>query len=207
MKILEYSDLGTSRVEVSYRKITEAIGRDDFRAAQVKKLANVSHGKFYRAKLDDADRLLFTLVRHGNEVCALMLEVIANHDYDKSRFLRGAAIDESKIADIAVDEAMLEAQPLRYLHPEHNVIHLLDKPISFDDAQGAIFRQHPPLLIVGSAGSGKTVLTLEKLKQADGEVLYVTHSAFLAQNARNLYYANGFERRQGMRHLCNIPAF
>ena len=194
MKILEYTDLDTSRVGVSYRKISEAIGRDDFRAAQVKKLANLSHGKFYRAKLDDADRLLFTLVRHGNEVCALMLEVIANHDYDKSRFLRGATIDESKIADIGADEAMLEAQPLRYLHPEHNVIHLLDKPISFDDAQGAIFRQPPPLLVVGSAGSGKTVLTLEKLKQADGEVLYVTHSAFLAQSARNLYYANGFER-------------
>ena len=161
MKILEYADLDTSRVGVSYRKICEAIGRDDFRAAQVKKLANVSHGKFYRAKLDDADRLLFTLVRHGNEVCALMLEVIANHDYDKSRFLRGAAVDESKIADIAAEQAMLEAQPLRYLHPENTVIHLLDKPISFDDAQGAIFRQHPPLLIVGSAGSGKTVLTLE----------------------------------------------
>jgi len=27
-----------------------------------------------------------------------------------------------------------------------------------------------------------------------GEALYVTHSAYLAQNARNLYYANGFER-------------
>lgn len=194
MKILQYMDLDTSRVEVSYRKISEAIGRDDFRAAQVKKLANLSHGKFYRAKLDDADRLLFTLVRHGDEVCALMLEVIVNHEYDKSRFLRGATIDESKIADIGVDEAILEAQTLRYLHPEHTAIHLLDKPISFDDAQGAIYRQPPPLLIVGSAGSGKTVLTLEKLKQADGEVLYVTHSAFLAQSARNLYYANGFER-------------
>jgi len=36
-------------------------------------------------------------------------------------------------------------------------------------------------------------LTLEKLKHAEGEVLYVTHSAYLAQNARSLYYANGFE--------------
>ena len=48
--------------------------------------------------------------------------------------------------------------------------------------------------MVGSAGSGKTALTLEKLKYADGEVLYVTHSAYLAQNARDLYYARGFER-------------
>jgi hypothetical protein len=51
----------------------------------------------------------------------------------------------------------------------------------------------PPLIVVGSAGSGKTALTLEKLKRAEGEVLYVTMSAYLAQSARDLYYANGFD--------------
>ena len=193
MKILEYIGLDTSRVKASYRKVIDAIARGDFRAAQVKKLASLTHGKFYRAKLDDADRLLFSLVRHGDEVCALILEVIANHDYDKSRFLRGAAIDEAKIPDIDAAEAIKEAQAMRYLHPEHTAIHLLDKPISFDDTQEAIYRQPPPLIVVGSAGSGKTALTLEKLKHAEGEVLYVTHSAYLSQSARSLYYANGFE--------------
>jgi len=195
MKILEYTGLDTSRVKTAYHKVIEALSRDDFRAAQVKKLANLSHGKFYRAKLDDADRLLFSLVRYGDQVCALMLEVIANHDYDKSRFLRGTTIDEAKIPDCDATEAIQEAQPLRYLHPERIAIHLLDKPISFDDAQEAIYRQPPPLIVVGSAGSGKTALTLEKLKHAEGEVLYVTHSAYLAQNARNLYYANGFDHQ------------
>ncbi|MEQ1813656.1 MAG: hypothetical protein ABL860_04290, partial [Candidatus Nitrotoga sp.] len=190
MKILEYIGLDTSRVKASYRKVVDAIARDDFRAAQVKKLTSLTHGKFYRAKLDDADRLLFSLVRHGDEVYALMLEVIINHDYDKSRFLRGAAIDEAKIPDINAAEAVKEAQPVRYLHPEHTAIHLLDKPISFDDTQEAIYRQPPPLIVVGS---GKAALTLEKLNHAEGEVLYVTHSAYLSQNARGLYYANGFE--------------
>lgn len=193
MNILEYIDLDTSRVKASYRKVSDAIARNDFRAAQVKKLANLSHGKFYRAKLDGADRLLFSLIRHGDEVCALMLEVIINHDYDKSRFLRGAVIDEAKIPDIDASEAIKEAQPLRFLHPECKSVHLLDKPISFDDAQQAVYRQPAPLIVVGSAGSGKTALTLEKLKLAEGDVLYVTHSAFLAKNARDLYYANGFE--------------
>lgn len=193
MRILEYIGLDTSRVAKSYRKVVDAIAADDFRAAQVKKLSNLSHGKFYRARLDDANRLLFSLVRHGDEVCALMLEVINNHDYDKSRFLRGAAIDEAKIPDCDASEAMGEAQPLRYLHPERPLVHLLDKPISFDDAQEAIYRLPPPLVVIGSAGSGKTALTLEKLKHAEGEVLYVTHSAYLAQSARDLYYAHGFE--------------
>jgi hypothetical protein len=194
VKILEYTGLDTSRVQAAYRKVADAIARDDFRAAQVKKLVNLSHGKFYRARLDGANRLLFSLVRHGDEVCALMLEVIEHHAYDKSRFLRGAVIDDEKIPDADLAEAQREAQPVRYLHPERSAIHLLDKPISFDDAQEAVYRQAPPLIVVGSAGSGKTALTLEKLKQAEGEVLYVTHSAYLAQNARELYYANGFEQ-------------
>ena len=184
MKILEYVGLDTSRVKTSYQKVAAAIARLDFRGAQVKKLANLSHGKFYRAKLDGADRLLFSLVRYQGEVCVLMLEVIANHEYDKSRFLRGAPIDEDKIADSHADEAIRDAEPVRYLNPQSTAIHLLDKPISFDDAQEAIYRHPPPLIVVGSAGSGKTALTLEKLKHAQGEVLYVTHSRYLAQSAR-----------------------
>lgn len=89
MRILEYVGLDTSRVTAQYQKLVDALGRDDFRAAEVKKLVNVSHGKLYRAKLDYANRLLFCLVRHETEMCALMLEVIENHDYGHSRFLRG----------------------------------------------------------------------------------------------------------------------
>jgi hypothetical protein len=80
MRILEYIGLDTRKVSKAYQKVTQAIAAGDFRAAQVKKLANLGHGKFYRARLDDADRLLFSLVRHGDEVCALMLEVIAGAD-------------------------------------------------------------------------------------------------------------------------------
>lgn len=194
MRILEYIGLDARGVAAQYRKAAEAIARDDFRAAEVKKLANLGHGKFYRARLDGANRLLFALIRHGDETCALMLEVILNHDYRKSRFLRGASIDETKIPEVDAAAAHAEAQPVRYLHAERAAVHLLDKPISFDDAQETVYRLPPPLIVVGSAGSGKTALTLEKLKLIDGETLYVTQSAYLAQNARDLYYANGFER-------------
>lgn len=194
MRILEYSGLDTTGVAAHYRKVTEAIAREDFRGAEVKKLVNLGQGKFYRARLDGANRLLFALVRHGGETCALMLEVILNHDYRKSRFLRGASVDETKIVDADAAMAHAEAEPVRYLHPERSVTHFLDKPLSFDDAQDAIYRLPPPLIVVGSAGSGKTALSLEKLKHTEGEVLYVTQSAYLAQNARDLYYACGFER-------------
>jgi hypothetical protein len=194
MKILEYAEFTPPRNNPQYDKVRQAIERDDFRSAQVKKLVNLSHGKFYRAKLDYADRLLFSTVRYQGEVYALLLEVIENHDYDKSRFLRGVAVDEERIPDIEAAEAQANAEPVRYLHPQHRRVHWLDKAISFDDAQQSIYQLSAPLIIVGSAGSGKTALTLEKMKHTPGDVLYVTHSAYLAQSARDLYYAHGYQR-------------
>ena len=59
-----------------------------------------------------------------------------------------------------------------------------------------MFDLHPPLVIIGSAGSGKTALTLEKLKACPGDVLYVTLSPYLVKNSRDLYYAHGYENEQ-----------
>ncbi|MGS0758519.1 hypothetical protein ACVBEH_29650, partial [Roseateles sp. GG27B] len=50
-----------------------------------------------------------------------------------------------------------------------------------------------PVVLVGSAGSGKTAVTLVKLREAQGRVLYVTQSPYLAQSARALYGAHGYE--------------
>ena len=194
MRVLEYQGLDTSRFATPYARVCQALERDDFRAADVKKLVNLRHGKFYRAKLDDANRLLFALVRHSQQTCAVMLEVIEQHAYDRSRFLRGMSVDDGHIVDITAPPGPDDAEPVRYLHPQRREILYLDKPLSLDDLQLAIYRSAPPLIVVGGAGSGKTALTLEKLKQIDGDVLYVTHSAWLARNARELYYAHGFER-------------
>jgi hypothetical protein len=158
MRILRYANLDTSGLAAQYARTAQAISSGDFRAAQVKKLTG--HQGLYRAKLDHADRLIFTLVKYRDELSALMLEVVRNHDYGKSRFLRGAAIDEAKITDADVVQARAEALPVRYLHEERPVVHFLDKPLSFDDAQDAIYRIPPPLIIVGGAGSGKTALAV-----------------------------------------------
>jgi len=39
-------------------------------------------------------------------------------------------------------------------------------------------------------GSGKTALTLPRLRLRRGDVLYVTQSAFLAGSAASLYFAH-----------------
>ncbi|MBU2752132.1 hypothetical protein HER14_14620, partial [Acidithiobacillus thiooxidans] len=81
LRILTYTGFSAHGVERSYAKVAEALAQGDFRAAQVKKLQHVTYGKLYRARLNDADRLLFSLVRHEEETALLMLEVIRQHNY------------------------------------------------------------------------------------------------------------------------------
>jgi len=193
MRFLQYRDLDLRRVQPSFAKVRSAIEAGDFKSPDVKKL---HVGNYYRAKLDHSNRLLLQFARHGGETVCLALEVIENHAYDKSRFLRGAPVDETKIDhESTVDSAQFaaEAIALRWLHAMRPEFELLDKPIVFDDAQEAVRRLPAPVVLVGSAGSGKTAVTLAKLRETHGRVLYVTQSAYLAQSARALYDAHGYD--------------
>lgn len=181
------------KLAASFEKVRIAIERDDLRSADVKKLTG---REFFRAKLDYDARLLLSFVEHGGRRACLALELIEKHAYDRSRFLRGARINEDDAAAVsaASDVATLEpVKPARYLHPGRTTFHMLEQPISFDDRQAEIHALPLPIIVVGCAGSGKTALTLTKLREIAGDVLYVTQSAFLAENAASLYFAHGYE--------------
>lgn len=194
MRLLQYKDLDLRRVKPAFAKVRAAIEAGDFKSPDVKKL---HVGPYYRAKLDHSNRLLLQFARHGDETVCLALEVIENHAYEKSRFLRGAPVNDAKIErEPATDPATLSGTPptpLRWLHPTRMEFDLLDKPIVFDDAQEAVRRLPAPVVLVGSAGSGKTAVTLAKLREAEGRLLYVTQSAYLAQSALALYHAHGYD--------------
>jgi hypothetical protein len=184
MEVILYNQLNPKNIP-NFSKMKEFLEAGDFRSADVKKVGH----NLYRARLDTSNRLLFALYRFHDHMYILVLECIAHHAYDKSRFLRrGGTIDESKIPTLDHPDRA-EAEPLAYINPQLPTFHLLNKVISFDDAQQAIYTLPPPCIVIGSAGSGKTVLTLEKMKDALGEVLYVTRSPYLVHHARNLYYA------------------
>lgn len=180
--LLEYIHLDTRGVEKAYHKVKAFLTNGDFYSAEVKKLKPTP---YYRAKLNDADRLLFKFVQYQGQTVILLLEVIRQHAYEKSKFLRGATVDESQV----VEPLPIPTETLAYLNPQRPYFHLLDKVIAFDELQHEIYQWPLPLVLIGSAGSGKTALTLEKLKTYSGRILYVTHSPYLVQHARNLYYA------------------
>ena len=133
--------------------ITGASPRD-FRYA-VKKLKPTG---YFRAKLDATNRVLFIPINYEGKTQLLILEVIKNHAYDKSRFLRGASIAPENIVSIASIASIheeIDTKQLKYI-PEHCKVHLLDKFIGFDQIQEEMIQLPLPLILIGSAGSGKT---------------------------------------------------
>lgn len=196
MRIVTYRDLRPGRFAKALERLRAALVRGDFAAAGLKKL---SPTPYWRAKLSDEARLILQFVPYGGQTVCLFLEIIPDHAYEKSRFLRGAPVDRDKI-DAGPDDPAPEPEAkarlgfeLRWLPPEAIEFDLLDKPIVLDAAQEAVRRHAPPLVVIGPAGSGKTAVTLAKTREAAGDVLYVTLSAYLAQTARRLCGAHGYE--------------
>lgn len=93
MDLLFYEGLEKNPVEKQLRKTERFLAEADFHSAEVKKITGTP---YYRAKLDDANRLLFKFVRYNHKTCILLLEIILHHEYHKSRFLRGVQVDETK---------------------------------------------------------------------------------------------------------------
>jgi hypothetical protein len=192
VRVLRHHQLSPGKHKKTYEKVLDALRRDDMRTADVKKLGG---GPYYRAKLDYEARLLLRFGKKDDVIACFALEIIEGHAFERSRFLRGARFDEAQL--VALDEDQpVEAPPLRYLHPQRDKIHFLDRPISFDDVQDAALRTRTPLLILGSAGSGKTAVTLERLRATPGNVAYVTQSPYLAETARELYFSHGYEEEE-----------
>lgn len=190
-KILQYNDLDTTGAGPQFKRVVQYLQAGDFQAAEVKKMAGTDG--LYRAKLDRADRLLFKFARYKGQSYLLLLEVIKEHDYEGSKFLRGAQVLEEKW-EVTYDSASGEKQTqLVYVNPQKPQFHLLDKIISFDDDQREVYGLPVPLVLIGSAGSGKTALTLEKIKDFHGQVAYVSLSPYLVENARRMYFSYGYE--------------
>jgi ankyrin repeat protein len=191
MNVLYLNDIDYSKVKKQFDKTVVFLENNDFDSAEIKKITETG---YYRAKLDYENRLLFKFAKYDGQTYILLLEVIYNHAYEKSRFLRGAKIDETKIVNLKSEKQVADPDKVQLSFVNHNTgkFHLLNKVISFDNVQQNIFSLKLPVVIVGSAGSGKTVLTLEKIKQLKGNVLYITLSPFLVDNSSRLYYSDHY---------------
>ncbi len=209
--LLYHNNLDYTGLKTQFDKVIKFLREGDFRSSDVKKLKPTC---YFRAKLDAVNRLLFMPISYENKTHLLILEVIRNHAYDKSRFLRGAKILEEDITSINVQSDVdgIEAQSasqstsvvkatnetkqqLKYI-PASSRIHLLDKFIGFDEIQEEMLSASFSLIIIGSAGSGKTSVMLEKIKTLEGHILYISLSSYLVSNAQRLYFSHNYYNDQ-----------
>lgn len=147
--------------------------------------------KYFRAKLSDSDRLLFTSIKHNNEDAFVILEVILNHDYHKSKFLT----NREKIKNIEIVDKNNEEVSDTLEIEDVPQVRWLDKFITLSTKQEDIVERvgklQLPLVINGASGSGKTSVALESLirikeKFEGGKILYITKSENLIKESKKL---------------------
>jgi len=193
MEVLIINELNNNKSLTKLSKVIKFLNKDDFYSAEVKKL---KPSGYYRAKLDYANRVLFKIVKNQGKAYAAILEIIDNHSYEKSRFLNNNVkiqLDEIKEVAVSANDSQLQEDADEVLiNKDKKYFNYLDKLIFFDEKQDEIYHYHLPIIAIGSAGSGKTSLTLEKLKTLAGDILYVSHSAYLVKNAQDLYHSNNY---------------
>ncbi|RTZ64259.1 MAG: hypothetical protein DSZ29_05685 [Aquificaceae bacterium] len=203
MKILLYNDLDDTKID-GFKKLCQKLKQDNLYAANVKKVGD----NLYRARLNRTDRLLFSIYRYKEETYALILEYIKNHCYEKSRFLRrGVKVDERNLPLVINNLAETSPEKISFINKQSTHINLLNKPISFDNTQTEIFQKTLPLIVIGSAGSGKTSLILEKMKNIQGNILYISQSPYLVESSKKIYQSNCYQNEQQQLHFLSFEEF
>jgi ankyrin repeat protein/superfamily I DNA/RNA helicase len=162
-------------IGIDLEKTINFLKNGDFKSADSKKLSNSS---YFRAKTDIKGRLLFQFGYVDEISYIFLLDVLPNHEYEESLFLKGKKVYEE---DFIFDETNIEKNTSK-----EKFFHYSENFIIFNKTQENILYTNPPLIIVGSAGSGKTSVTIEKLRKLNGKVLYVSIAQELVNNAQDI---------------------
>ncbi|MGL9758302.1 MAG: ankyrin repeat domain-containing protein [Wolbachia sp.] len=197
----EFNDCDLDNGKTSLRKKFNEIIKDleennSTSQGNIKLIKGDGNIEYFRAKLSDSDRLLFTRRKHNDKDAFVILEVILNHDYHKSKFLTNREkIKNIKIIDKEVPDTVEidDAPQVRWL----------GKFITLSTKQEDIVeRVKLPLVINGAAGSGKTSVALESLRRIKekfegGKILYITKSENLIKESKKLLEYEYYDETAG----------
>lgn len=190
-----------------YYKTLEKILSGQYKSADLD-LKKLPGFKIYTIRINRRDRLVFTTRKHQGKSYLELIDVITNHEYEKSSCFQPAVLrrllernEEETLAAItehsfvAVEELLdittgptdqgVRLVPLEY----YNGLH-----IELDEIQNNAKNVKLPALISGAPGSGKSCVALAVLAQAvrlgvtlDKTICYVTESTFLQERMQTMW--------------------
>lgn len=144
-------------------------------------MENLQGRKICSLRVNGKHRVLLTNVDIDSKVHLLILDVLLEHKYDKSKFMRDkGAVERAKnqdheicIVDTLEDNQKLDVSdpaPIQYYH---------DKYIYLSDAQGKVLHAKTPAIISGPPGSGKSCMALASIEKylskpenRNGKIIY-----------------------------------
>jgi hypothetical protein len=155
-KVILYDELDPSRIP-NFEKMKRALEAGDFRSADVKKVGPTSTVPGSTAATGCCSRSTGT---RGRRTCWRSSTSPTTPTTSRASCAAAWTVDERQAADLPTPSGRRPSRSLP--QPAAPTFHVLNKVISFDDAQQAVYTTPPPFVVIGSAGSGKTALTLEK---------------------------------------------
>lgn len=175
-----------------YSTTIDALLNGEYKNLDLEQLQVTSLYPIYSIRHSHATRILFTTFQ--DKIC--ILEVILNHDYAKSRFLRNRhavtyhleKISES-ISTSPVTEPHLPSYVSEHIHHQPILFH--QDFIQLNEQQEHAIHATFPMVLHGPAGSGKTTVAIEllqKLYQNEvPSIIYITESNKLRNYVQNIW--------------------
>lgn len=175
------------------------------------KKIGASDYSLYSLRINDADRILYTVFIHQHQPYIVLLEVVYNHDYQKSKFMSPGFLDKFMAQRQLYLTQIIQAQNTSEANEEEkiNKIDLSDEYrfvnkqaqewVVLSNEQQHILNTYQQknniMLVSGGPGSGKSIAALSLLMdelQVDhgtkGDALvYLTQSPLLAETMQGLW--------------------
>ena len=180
--------------------------------------------RIYKSRINKKDRLFWTTTLVDGIPHMLILDVILNHDYQKSKFLKKGVLDaylekraQGFLDDDKVMEAMAEEteeteetketketeKSFVEAHHKEQAYYYDQAFIIFNDEQNNALQLPMPMVVSGPAGSGKSCVLFELLRNMRNSmpenelkpILYVANSPFLVAHLQQMWNTEADDRR------------
>ncbi len=163
------------------------------------RVEKISGYHIYKARINHSDRMFWiTTIRNGQAHMEI-IDVVLNHDYQKSSFLKPGVLKRYLEKRISSESAIVENVDALPCEPaEHlpTARYYNQRFIEFSSGQEQALSAAEPVVITGTAGSGKSCVLFAALNKMlehmiaeniDGKILYVAQSSWLVNSLQDMW--------------------